>query len=351
MLAEALGRIVGASGEEIDTTRPVTQLGLDSLMLSQLRNWIQQQLEISYPLMRIAKGPSLHELAGQLADMLSKEVPSLTEPTGSAPADTSGITSEADIEVVANGWLVRRQQDAQPPVAQRIFCIHPVGAGASMFSHFIYQAPADTEVMAFQLPGRENRREEAAYTNMKQLVEDMVTAIRPYLDKPFVVIGHSFGGVIGYEMINYLIAQGAPAPRQLVVTGTIAPQLTTGWKRTEAIAKTAERSYSEEKIINILNYIDDVDFLRSILPVMRNDMPMIMSYVYEPKSAVSYPITAFAAQQDEVVTVDQVKAWQQQTQGEFQFEVVDGDHWFLSRNQELILRRLLASFPQKAMLV
>ncbi len=352
LLAKALGRIVGASGEEIDTTRPVTQLGLDSLMLSQLRNWIQQQLEISYPLMRIAKGPSLRELAGQLADLLGEEESSPTNSVGSAPADTSGITSETDIEVVANGWLVRRRRQAtQSQVAQRIFCIHPVGAGASMFSYFIYQAPADTEVMAFQLPGRENRREEAAYTDMKQLIEEMGTAIQPYLDKPFVVIGHSFGGVIGYEMINYLIAQNAPAPQRLVVTGTIAPQLTTGWKRTEAIAKTAKRSFSEEKIINILNYIDDVDFLRSILPVMRNDMPLIMSYVYQPKSAANYPVTAFAAHQDEVVTVDQVKAWEKQTKGEFQFEVVNGDHWFLSRNQELILRRLLASFPRSTILV
>ena len=339
-LAIALSRILGTTAEEMDTATPITQLGLDSLMLSQLRNWIQQKLEVNYPLMRIAKGPSLNELAEQLLEQLhpADEKPAAERPTAT---DTSGVTSEADIETIANQWLVRRKRgERSPEVLRRIFCIHPVGAGASMFSHFIYHAPEDTEVMAFQLPGRENRSGEPPYEDMDQLIADMAQAVQPYLDKPFMVIGHSFGGVIGYELLRHLHRTLRAKPQHLTVTGTIAPQLTKGWKRTEAISKTAQRSYSEEKIIGILNYIDDVDFLRSILPVMRGDMPLIMSYKYQPLAPVDFPITAFAASQDEVVTIEQVGAWKEQTSEAFSLEVVEGDHWFLSRNKELILQRL-----------
>ena len=342
-LAVALSRILGVTPEEIDTATSITQLGLDSLMLSQLRNWIQQKLEINYPLMRIAKGPSLSELAEHLLAHLQPTDDTTDAASGAVTTDTSGITSETDtsgitsepdIETVANQWLVRRKrEEGEPTVRRRIFCIHPVGAGASMFSHFIYHAPADTEVMAFQLPGRENRSEEVPYESMDLLIAEMAQAMQPYLDQPFMMIGHSFGGVVGYELIRYLDTHYGVKPVHLTVTGTIAPQLTTGWKRTEAITKTAQRSYSEEKIIGILNYIDDVDFLRSILPVMRGDMPLIMSYRYQARTPVDFPITAFAANQDEVVSIEQVGAWKEQTGRAFSLEVVDGDHWFRSLSE------------------
>ncbi len=340
-LAVALSRILGTTAEDVDTTTPITQLGLDSLMLGQLRNWIQQKLEVNYPLMRIAKGPSLNELAEQLIEQLplgdEKPEKALNPPV----TDTSGIASEADIETVANQWLVRRKRgDDRAPVTRRLFCIHPVGAGASMFNHFMYHASEDTEVMAFQLPGRENRSGEASYERMDQLVLDMAEAIQPYLDKPFALIGHSFGGVIGYELLRHLKQKLGVSPCYLTVTGTIAPQLTAGWKQTEAISKTAQRSYSEEKLMGVVNYIDDIDFLRSILPVMRGDMPLIMSYQYRPTAPVDFPITAFAAHQDEVVTIEQVGAWKEQTNETFSLEVVEGDHWFLSRNKELVMQRL-----------
>jgi surfactin synthase thioesterase subunit len=40
------------------------------------------------------------------------------------------------------------------------------------------------------------------------------------------------------------------------------------------------------------------------------------------------------------VLVEQIKCWREQTRDEFNMEVVEGDHWFLSRNKELILNRL-----------
>ncbi len=338
-IAESLAKILGTSAQQIDTSVSVANMGLDSLMLNQLRNWILQKLEVNYPLMKIAKGPSIAQLAeGVLVELKAKsgaDKPALEEQL----QDTSGISSEGDIEVLADGWLVRKKQ-VQAEVRQRIFCIHPVGAGASMFNHFLYNQPEDTEVLAFQLPGRENRKNEAPYENMVVLIEDMAKAVLPYLEKPYMVLGHSFGGIIGFELIRYVREHHGLEAKGLFVTGTIAPQLTKVWKNRDSISKTAVLSYSEEKLLSLLTYIDDVNFLRSILPVMRKDMPLIMSYVYQEKTLLDCPITAFAADKDEVVLIDEVGSWKAQTVGGFSIEVVPGDHWFLSRNKELIHQRL-----------
>ena len=52
------------------------------------------------------------------------------------------------------------------------------------------------------------------------------------------------------------------------------------------------------------------------------------------------PITAFAARQDEMVYTDEIGEWSHHTDGGFELIEVDGDHWFLNRNRELIIATL-----------
>ncbi|MDN5202950.1 SDR family NAD(P)-dependent oxidoreductase [Fulvivirgaceae bacterium BMA10] len=331
-LTNSLAKILGTSSDKIETDISISVIGLDSLMLNQLRNWIQQKLEINYPLMKIAKGPSIEELSAQLLEELNQEEEVSTN------EDTSGIDNGENVEIV-NDWLVRNKGNRQT-IKKRVFCIHPVGAGASMFSHFIYNPPKDTDIMAFQLPGRENRKDEKPYEDIQKLIPDMAEAVLPLLDVPFIILGHSFGGIIGFELVRYLREHYNISPAQLFITGTIAPQLTKGWKKRDVINETSIESNSEEKLLSLMNYIDDVEFIKRILPVMRKDMPIIMTYPYTPLEPLDIPITAFAADKDEVVLINEVACWKEQTKSNFTLEVVEGDHWFLSRNKKLILQRL-----------
>ena len=52
------------------------------------------------------------------------------------------------------------------------------------------------------------------------------------------------------------------------------------------------------------------------------------------------PITAFAARQDDFVYTDEISEWAQHSTGTFNLIEVDGDHWFLSRNRDLIVATL-----------
>ncbi len=334
-IAEALAKILGTSVDRLDVNTSVSKIGLDSLMLNQLRNWIQQKMEINFPLMRIAKGPSIVELSEQLLEELYK----LSAAPSEELQDSSGIGVSEDIEM-ANDWLVRKKNTSGRPVQTRVFCIHPVGAGASMFSHFMYNVPEHIEVMAFQLPGRENRAGEPYFEQVPLLIEQMALAMKPYLDVPFIVMGHSFGGILGYELIRYLKDTYGQSPLRLFISGTIAPQLTRKWKERDVISQTAVFTNSEERLLSLMSYIDDVEFLKKILPVMRKDMPLIMNYQYQETGKLDIPITAYAADKDEVVHASEVAGWAEQTAVDFELEVVPGDHWFLSRNRDQILEKL-----------
>jgi polyketide synthase 12 len=134
---------------------------------------------------------------------------------------------------------------------------------------------------------------------------------------------------------------------QLVVSGSIAPQLTVPWKNRDSIKETAQIHNSVEKIMSTISYIDDESFLRKILPVMRNDMKMIMGYRYVQEDKLDIPILAFGAIEDEVVLIDELKQWKDQTNNSFTLHEVHGDHWFLSRNQDFILKKIEESLIEE----
>lgn len=61
-LTEQIANVLGVQAESLETERPLTQFGLDSLMVMELSNWITKNLNIALPVMEIIRGPSINEL-------------------------------------------------------------------------------------------------------------------------------------------------------------------------------------------------------------------------------------------------------------------------------------------------
>ncbi|MDA9818209.1 SDR family NAD(P)-dependent oxidoreductase [Flavobacteriaceae bacterium] len=338
-LISALADILGLSTKAIDTTKPITNIGLDSLMLNQFRNWIQSNLEINLPLVKLAKGPSLTELSIMILDIMDSNTESNIKTD-----DVSGIANDNDLKIFARKWLIKSKINEEAKI--KIFCLHPVGAGASMFSHFMFNSPQDSEITAIQLPGRENRLAEPHYQDMKNLVPDLAEAILSHIDRNVIFWGHSWGGVVLYEVIKYLRINHFTKYqliKQLMVTGSIAPQLTVPWKDRDSIKETAKQHNSIDKILSTVSYIDDEKFLRKIIPIMKKDMATIMTYQYQAEAKLDMPILAFGAKEDDVVLLSELEKWQEQTNNNFTLHALHGDHWFLSRNKEFILEQLAVS--------
>jgi len=68
----------------VEVDRPLTQLGLDSLMAVELRNWIEGELRVDLPVMELMEGISITRLSKLLLDHLLKSASS------TAP-DSSGV--------------------------------------------------------------------------------------------------------------------------------------------------------------------------------------------------------------------------------------------------------------------
>ncbi len=98
LLRDKVARVLGTSPERLDDQRPLLQLGIDSLMAVELRNWIESQLEVNLPVVELMRSPSL---AG-LVELLSEQLATSGEPrtsqfggNGAAKAQANGHVAVA----------------------------------------------------------------------------------------------------------------------------------------------------------------------------------------------------------------------------------------------------------------
>lgn len=66
-LRERLAGVVGVTADRVDPARPLTDLGLDSLMMFEVRNWLSDSLGVGVSAAELLKGPTLEELAASLS--------------------------------------------------------------------------------------------------------------------------------------------------------------------------------------------------------------------------------------------------------------------------------------------
>ncbi|MFB8795997.1 MAG: SDR family NAD(P)-dependent oxidoreductase [Microcoleus sp.] len=70
-LCEQVARVLGTSAAKLDNSKPLTNLGLDSLMAVELSNRIKSDLKVDVPTMKLMQGPSISQLAEQLLEQLA----------------------------------------------------------------------------------------------------------------------------------------------------------------------------------------------------------------------------------------------------------------------------------------
>jgi len=327
---EGFARLVGLEASQVDVDVSLNTFGLDSIMMTELSALVLKDIGVDLPLLRLLRGPTLAELGADLVKLL-----------GAAHADTSAPElglSEADGVSFPSPWLIRGAGAPEAPV--RVVAFHSMGVGASLFSSFLMSPPEGVDFLAVQTPGRESRRDEPIETSMDQLITRLLPEIRPLLDRPCLFWGHSFGGAVAFELSRRLRAEGEEVPRHLLVTGTAAPHLLRVWQTRDVLQRVMADDAPVEYLFSLSRYLEDPSFVEKILPIMKKDMPLLMSYRYREQPPLSSGITAVAARQDDMVFPDEIEAWGAQTTGSFGFHLVDGDHWFLHRHRDWITKQL-----------
>ncbi|MDV3347351.1 thioesterase II family protein [Leptothoe sp. LEGE 181152] len=225
----------------------------------------------------------------------------------------------------------------------RLFCFPYAGGSALSFRNWSEQLPTTIEVCPIELPGRGMRIKETPFTQMSLLVKELVQSLLPYLDKPFVFLGHSLGALVCFELTRCLRKIGAYTPTHLFVSGHCAPQL--------PFSVPPIHTLPDAEFIENLRRLHGTpeaalvnkELMQLLLPALRSDFAVFTTYTYQPEFPLKCPITAFGGLQDPVMSCEMLEAWKKQTSAAFSMQMIPGDHFFIHTAQSLLLQFLTQS--------
>jgi medium-chain acyl-[acyl-carrier-protein] hydrolase len=215
------------------------------------------------------------------------------------------------------------------------------GVGPSAYRQWGEALPADIEVGVVHLPGREGRLREAPFTRIEPLIDAATEALRPYLDLPFAMFGHSMGALVAFELARRFRDDRGITPTHLFVSGRRAPQLPA---RHPAITHLPDDEFVKEIRRRYNGIPDEVlrhpDLLALLLPGLRADLSVIEAYAHRPGSPLGCPIAAFGGLADPEATEAELVGWRQQTTGALSVRMFPGGHFFVQSAHEELMRIL-----------
>jgi surfactin synthase thioesterase subunit len=239
---------------------------------------------------------------------------------------------------VNSKWIVRFRPVSQPEL--RLFCFPYAGGGASIFRSWAEEFPVEIEVCAIQLPGREERLKEGLLRNFRGLITALMQAFTDYLDTPAAFFGHSLGAIVAYELARRLHTATSCTPVYLFAAGRPAPHIAT--------ANSQIHLLPDDEFLDAIRKLngtpEDIlqhpELKQHYLPILRADICLSETYFYIPGERLPCPISVFSGLQDKTVRRKALSAWRDHTQAQFQLRMLPGDHFFLRKSQDALLKAI-----------
>ncbi len=243
----------------------------------------------------------------------------------------------APVNGPAPGWLVPFAPVGERPV---LVCLPQAGSGCGVFRSW-QEGHDDVTVVGVQLPGRENRFTDPPPDTFDAAVAEIVAALTAAVPAglPMVLFGHSFGGLLGYE-----VARALPNPPDALVVAASRPPHLSGRAEgsigaLDGFAAVANLVAGEE--------LDD-DLRELVLDVLRQDAELSATYADPAGAPVPCALHAWGGAADEVVTAEHVGGWAAYAGRTFHTRQFAGGHDFCLRAPEAAVaaRALLSTARQ-----
>ena len=224
-------------------------------------------------------------------------------------------------------WLGGAADSGDAPT--RLFCFTHAGGGAAFFHPWRQALLPEIDVCPIILPGREARLRERPYTRIEHVLDPLLDALAPYLDRPFALFGHSMGSVVAYETARRLEAAAGPQPLCLFASGRRAPTLPA---RREPLHRLQGDAFLAA--VSTLNGVPEQvlrqpEVFTLFLPALRADFELNEVYTPLPGPRLHCPVSALTGDADPEVDLDEMAAWRAVTAGGFTLRVFRGDHFYL----------------------
>jgi surfactin synthase thioesterase subunit len=237
----------------------------------------------------------------------------------------------------ADRWLRTRRPLARPRL--RLICLPYSGGGATLFHAWPDVLPADVEVRAVQLPGRQDRLSEPPLTSVATLTERLHAALAALPPAPLAFYGHSVGALVAFELSRRLQSHGTP-PVALIVAARGAPHVPRRLSPMYNLPEAAFLDTLHRRYGSPLSLLQNAQLMELCLPSLRADLMASDTYVYTPSEPLRLPVTVLHGRQDSALPAADVAAWRELAAGPVEVHEIDAGHLFVDTHRPWVLARV-----------
>lgn len=240
--------------------------------------------------------------------------------------------------MVNNNWFVRLNNELD--VKMRLICFPYAGGGIATYQPWKTQLPENVELIAMHPPARGMRITEPPIKNMDELVTSLLPEFKALTDKPYILLGHSLGSRVAFEVVKSVAKKQWSMPSLLVASGSRAPHI--------PMDRPLTQHLSDEDFVNTLRelngtpkeILDNQALMDIFLPMLRADFTMSENYLADESIVLPCNIKVLGGRQDRDVSEVQLKAWQKFSRSHVPVTLFDGDHFFIENCREKVLLEL-----------
>lgn len=227
---------------------------------------------------------------------------------------------------VADRWL-RTSRQTESTASLHVVCFPPAGGSSGSFAALRRSADPGVVCTSILLPGREARFTEEVPPDLHEVADQVARSLSALLgteQTPYLLLGHSMGGLLAYETALRLVAAGAPQPLRVVVAGTSAPSH--GARETLG---SADPTSLMRRLQGVPQEVFDWPELLDIATAtLRADLRMLQRYRCGGLR-LDVPLTVLLGADDPVVGSPEAAAWSDFSSAETTFRTLPGGHFFL----------------------
>lgn len=264
-----------------------------------------------------------------------------------------------------NRWILecpKRARANEQRVSLRVVCLPPAGSGGSIFfpwearlqelipewtrtecdDDHLEAVVKNVQVLPIELPGRSSRYKEPLVKDMVEIVQQLVDGLEePFLrdDVPFVIVGHSFGSWIAFEMTREIEKRGLKRPVALMTSAIRSPRLA-GVQND--IDSTEMHSLQEEEFWRKMEErygknkeLEHPSIRKMMGPILQADFQIAETYMPLPDSHVTCPLFVSGGSEDVRYNKKMLQAWDEcTTDSHFTVNTFPGGHSYLFKPSE-----------------
>lgn len=225
-------------------------------------------------------------------------------------------------------WLCRFA--SRPHSRLRLICFAHAGGSTALFRGWADALP-DVDVCAVQLPGRAARHREQPITSVGAIVEALMPALQPELDRPYALFGHSMGAVLALEVARAAAAAGVEGPAHVFLSARRPPHLPRPEADIHRLPDDAFLKVLDARYGGVpAEVLREPELLALFLPTLRADMTALETFGAPEAEPLTCALTVFGGDEDRLVSLDQLRAWRAYTTGAFRVKQFRGGHFYLN---------------------